>query len=53
MNDPTHHGNAQPEIVSGNSARQGITGHGVRYVLLFSLAGVVAAFIALALFNSS
>jgi hypothetical protein len=34
--------------VAGNNARQGVTGHGVRYVLFFGLFGAVAAFIALA-----
>ena len=27
-----------------NKVRQGVTGHGVRYVLLFGVAGVVVAF---------
>jgi hypothetical protein len=31
-------------ILSGRSARQGVTGHNVRYVLGFSLAAVVVAF---------
>ena len=35
----------QPRSVSGRSARQGVTGHNVRYVLGFSLAAVVVAFI--------
>jgi hypothetical protein len=30
---------------STNRARQGVTGHNVRYVLVFGLAGVVLAFI--------
>jgi len=32
-------------ILSRRSARQGVTGHNVRYVLGFSLAAVVIAFI--------
>jgi hypothetical protein len=36
---------AEPVVViSGTRARQGITGHNVRYVLWWGLAGVVAAF---------
>lgn len=42
------------EIVLGtNEARQGVTGHNVRYVLIFSTLGVVIAFIALLFFFSS
>jgi hypothetical protein len=37
-------------ILSGRSARQGVTGHNVRYVLGFGLAAVVVAFIIIYLF---
>ncbi len=34
-----------PKIVeTTDQARQGVTGHGVRYVLLFGLLGVLTAF---------
>ena len=36
---------AQQPVVSTPRARQGVTGHNVRYVLGFGLAAVVAAFI--------
>ena len=36
---------AQTTVVGTTGARQGVTGHGVRYVLAFGLAGVVVAFI--------
>lgn len=32
------------KVETAERARQGVTGHGVRYVLLFSLLGVTAAF---------
>jgi len=32
-----------PIVVPGNRARQGVTGHNVRYVLGFSLAGAIIA----------
>ena len=31
----------QPLVISGDRARQGVTGHNVRYVLGFGLAGAV------------
>jgi len=34
----------RPVILSADEAREGVTGHGVRYVLGFSLVGAVAAF---------
>ena len=40
---------AQPVTLSTNRARGGVTGHRVRYVLAFELAGIVIAFIAIAL----
>ena len=38
------------ERTSEVDAKQGVTGHNVRYVLGFGLAGVIAAFIAIALY---
>jgi hypothetical protein len=35
-----------PQVVSEVKARQGVTGHNVRYVLGFSLAAIVIAFAA-------
>jgi hypothetical protein len=35
---------APPIVRSANEAREGVTGHNVRYVLGFGLAGVVVAF---------
>ena len=34
----------RPAVVSNVPARQGVTGHNVRYVLLFGIATVVIAF---------
>ena len=34
----------RPAVVSNVPARQGVTGHNVRYVLLFGIASVVIAF---------
>jgi hypothetical protein len=39
-----------PAEKSTNEARAGTTGHGVRYVLGFSLAGVVLAFVILGVY---
>jgi hypothetical protein len=36
---------AQPAALSTNKARGGVTGHHVRYVLGFGLAGIIVAFI--------
>jgi hypothetical protein len=38
------------EVIEKDRARQGVTGHNVRYVLFGSLALVVIAFIAVAIF---
>jgi hypothetical protein len=36
---------SQPRVVEETTrARQGVTGHNVRYVLIFGLAGVIIAF---------
>ena len=40
---------AQPVTVSTNKARGGVTGHHVRYVLRFGLAGIIFAFIVMGL----
>ncbi len=37
-------------VKSTDEARAGVTGHGVRYVLGFALAGVVLAFVVLSLY---
>ena len=36
-----------PTVLPTEQARQGVTGHNVRYVLGFGLAGVVIAFMAI------
>lgn len=38
-------------VISEDDARGGVTGHHVRYVLEFGLAGIVAAFAAIAVYN--
>ena len=40
---------AQPVSLSTNRARGGVTGHRVRYVLAFGLAGIILAFIVIGL----
>jgi hypothetical protein len=47
----TMSGKEPPERLSKTRARGGVTGHNVRYVLGFSLAGVIIVFLALAVFN--
>jgi len=37
-------GPQQRQIISGQQARQGVTGHNVRYVLGFAIAAVVVVF---------
>jgi hypothetical protein len=37
--------NDQQTIETTDRARQGVTGHNVRYVLIFGLTGVIAAFL--------
>jgi hypothetical protein len=39
-----------PVVKSTDDARAGVTGHGVRYVLGFGLAGVVLAFLVLSVY---
>jgi hypothetical protein len=38
---------AEQSVVPAARARQGVTGHNVRYVLGFGLAGIVVAFLAI------
>jgi hypothetical protein len=40
----------EPVILSGNKARAGVTGHHVRYVLAFGLAGSIIAFVVITLY---
>jgi hypothetical protein len=40
----------QPPVLSEVQARQGVTGHNVRYVLWFGLAAIIIAFAAIYLF---
>jgi hypoxia induced protein len=39
-----------PVVISGNKARAGVTGHHVRYVLAFGLAGAIIAFVVVELY---
>ena len=55
MESRRHHQVSDPEaerpiVMSGDRARQGVTGHGVRYVLGFGLAGAIVALTLLYLF---
>jgi hypothetical protein len=43
----SHTDKDKPEILSTTKARAGVTGHNVRYVLAFGLAGVIIAFVLL------
>jgi hypothetical protein len=43
--DETHH-----LVISDDEARGGVTGHNVRYVLALSMTGVIAAYVALAIY---
>ena len=40
----------KPAIEPATKARAGVTGHNVRYVLAFGLAGVIIAFLIIALY---
>jgi hypothetical protein len=42
--DNTSPDNTSPVVLSTDEARQGVTGHNVRYVLGFGLLGVIIAF---------
>jgi hypothetical protein len=39
-------GGEQPTVVTKDRARQGVTGHNVRYVLSFGLAAIIVLFVA-------
>jgi hypothetical protein len=39
------------ELSQSDRVRSGVTGHGVRYVLLFGIAGVILAYLILVFFN--
>jgi hypothetical protein len=41
----SHHPQDVPIVKSADDARAGVTGHGVRYVLGFGLAGAILAFV--------
>ena len=41
----------QPVVLSGDKARAGVTGHHVRYVLAFGLAGSIIAFVVIGLYS--
>jgi hypothetical protein len=45
----SHQGDT-PVVKSPDEARAGVTGHGVRYVLDFALAGALVAFVLLSLY---
>lgn len=42
---------AQPDTLSTNRARGGVTGHYVRYVLGFGLAGIIVSFMIMGLLS--
>jgi hypothetical protein len=44
------HRDDMPVVKSTDDARAGVTGHGVRYVLGFGLAGAVLAFVVLGVY---
>jgi hypothetical protein len=43
----SEHTDPHPPVVTTTEARGGVTGHNVRYVLLYGLFGAVAAFVIL------
>ena len=45
-------GPTEPKVMPTNRARQGVTGHNVRYVLALGTAGVIVAFAMIFLFYS-
>jgi hypothetical protein len=45
--DPFMTSRRQRPILSTTEAREGVTGHNVRYVLIFSLLGAIVAFVVL------
>ena len=46
----THPNDSRPIVKDKTKARAGVTGHNVRYVLIFGLIGTIVAFIALAFY---
>jgi hypothetical protein len=42
--------NETPVVLTTTEAREGVTGHGVRYVLMISTAAIAVTFVALWLF---
>jgi hypothetical protein len=42
--DRDERGEAAPEVLTKTQARQGVTGHNVRYVLYWGLGGAAVAF---------
>ena len=44
------HKGEMPVVKSTDDARAGVTGHGVRYVLVFGLAGAILAFAAVSVY---
>ena len=47
----THYDEAHNLIISEDDARGGVTGHNVRYVLIYGMTGVIAMFAAIALYS--
>lgn len=45
-----HNNDPEATLKSTTAARQGVTGHNVRYVLGFGLAGIIGAFILLGIY---
>ena len=44
MNETSRNEPTSPAVINTTRARQGVTGHNVRYVLAFGIAGVVILF---------
>ena len=47
----THYDEAHNLIISEDDARGGVTGHNVRYVLIYGMTGVIAMFAAIAIYS--
>lgn len=45
-----HYGDPDRKVISADDARGGVTGHNVRYVLGYGLAGIISAFAGLAIY---
>ena len=48
----TNNDHENSTIISTDRVRQGVTGHNVRYVLFFSLLGLIIAFVVVAVLAS-